>query len=68
MWHTWCKVLGQKATERDKDLNKVVIIRTLILITYMITNAFIVAGVARHWNDGNSTTAEIQLEVEVQDK
>lgn len=26
-------------------------IRTFIFSTYLITNAFIIAGVARHWND-----------------
>lgn len=67
MWHLWCKALGQKATECNKESDRVAIIRTVILVTYMIANAFIVAGVIRHWNDSNITT-ELQIEVEVQEK
>ena len=66
MWRLWCKALGQKATECDKESDKVAIIRTVVLAAYMITNVFIVAGVLRHWNDGNNS-AELQIEVEVQD-
>ena len=67
MWRLWCKALGEKATHCSKESDKVAIIRTVVLATYLITNIFIVAGVIRHWNDdGNS--AELQIEVEVQDK
>lgn len=65
MWRIWCKALGRKATDCDKEADRVAIIRTIVLVTYMITNAFIVAGVIRHWNDGQNT-AELQIEVEVQ--
>lgn len=65
-WRLWCKALGQKATHCDKEADRVAIIRTVVLAAYMLTNAFIVAGVIRHWNDGNNR-AELQLEVEVQD-
>lgn len=64
MWRLWCKALGQKATECSKESDKVATIRTVILAAYMITNFVIVAGVVRHWNDGESTT-ELQLEVSV---
>ena len=64
MWRIWCKALGQKATDCDKESDKVAIIRTIVLVAYMITNAVIVAGVVRHWNDSNT---EFQIEVEVQD-
>lgn len=66
MWRLWCKALGQKATECDKESDRVAIIRTVVLAAYMLTNAFIVAGVIRHWNDDNQN-AELQIEVEVQD-
>lgn len=66
MWRLWCKALGQKATECDKESDRVAIIRTIVLAAYMLTNAFIVAGVVRHWNDGDNT-AELQIDVEVQD-
>lgn len=67
MWRIWCKALGEKATSCDKESDKVAILRTIVLAAYMITNAFIVAGVVRHWNDNNSS-AELHVEVEVQEK
>lgn len=60
MWRWWAKALGQKASDCDKESDKVAIIRTFIFATYLITNAFIVAGVVRHWND-----REINVEVEI---
>lgn len=66
MWRLWCKALGTKATSCDKESDRVAILRTLVLAIYMITNAFIVAGVVRHWNDENKS-AELQIQVEVQE-
>ena len=65
MWRLWCKALGQKATECDKESDRVAIIRTIVLAAYMISNAFIVAGVIKHWNDGDNS-AELQLEVQIE--
>lgn len=50
MWNIWCKALGQKASSCDKESDKVAIIRTIILLAYMATNVFIVAGVVKHWD------------------
>lgn len=50
-WRWWAKALGEKASKCDKESDKVALIRTFIFATYLITNAFIVAGVIRHWND-----------------
>jgi hypothetical protein len=50
-WRWWAKALGEKASKCDKESDRVAIIRTFIFVTYLITNAFIVAGVIRHWND-----------------
>lgn len=66
MWRLWCKALGNKATTCDKESDRVAIIRTIVLAAYMLTNAVIVAGVVRHWND-NNIGAELQIQVEVQD-
>ena len=60
MWRWWAKSLGQKASDCDKESDKVAIIRSLIFATYLITNCFIVAGVVRHWND-----RQINVEVEI---
>ena len=51
VWRLWAKALGQKATDNNREADKVAWIRTLILLTYLITNCFIMAGVIRHWND-----------------
>ena len=51
MWKIWCKALGQKEGKSNREADAVAVIRTLILLGYMITNSFIVAGVVRHWNN-----------------
>ena len=50
-WRWWAKALGEKASKCDKESDTVAVIRTIIFVTYLITNCFIVAGVIRHWND-----------------
>ena len=49
MWRIWAKALGQKEGRGEREADSVAIIRTFILLTYLITNCFIVAGVIRHW-------------------
>jgi hypothetical protein len=49
MWRIWAKALGEKASDNDKEADRVAIIRTLIVVSYIITNIFIIAGVIRHW-------------------
>ena len=51
MWRWWAKALGEKASKCDRESDRIAYIRTFIFTTYLITNAFIVAGVVRHWND-----------------
>jgi len=48
-WQYWAKALGNKAYPDDEEADKVAIIRSIILLIYLITNFFIVAGVIRHW-------------------
>ena len=45
----WAKALGEKAGKDDKEADKIAIIRTLIILFYILTNLFIIAGVIRHW-------------------
>jgi hypothetical protein len=52
----WAKALGEKASHKKKEADIVASIRTLIFLSYLTTNAFIVAGVIRHW--GNVRTPE----------
>jgi hypothetical protein len=48
-WELWAKALGEKAHNDSNTADKVAIIRTLIVFSYLITNMFIIAGVIRHW-------------------
>jgi len=50
MWRLWAKALGEKVGNTDKEADKIACIRTVIIVSYIITNMFIVAGVIRHWN------------------
>lgn len=47
--YIWKKALGDKAHDNHKVADKVALVRTIIVLTYLITNMFIVAGVIRHW-------------------
>lgn len=49
MWRLWAKALGEKSGSTDTEANKIAIIRTAIVVCYLITNVVIVAGVIRHW-------------------
>jgi hypothetical protein len=49
MWRLWAKALGEKASPNNEEADKIALIRTIILLIYLITNLFIVAGVIRHW-------------------
>jgi len=51
LWRFWAKALGEKASTDDKEADKIAIVRTIIVLIYIITNFFIIAGVLRHWND-----------------
>lgn len=62
-WRWWSKALGEKASECDQESDKIAVIRTIIFLTYLITNIFIVAGVIRHWND-----EPVEVYIELQQK
>jgi hypothetical protein len=49
MWRLWAKTLGEKASDDNKEADKIAILRTVIAAIYIITNIFIVAGIIRHW-------------------
>ena len=49
MWRLWAKALGEKHGKDDSEADKIAIIRTCIVLSYIVTNAFIVSGVIRHW-------------------
>jgi hypothetical protein len=49
-WRSWAKALGEKAGATKQEADRVAMIRSIIVLSYLITNAFIIAGVIRHWN------------------
>ena len=50
-WRIWAKALGAKEGKNDREADIIAGIRTLIFISYLVTNVFIVSGVIRHWDD-----------------
>ena len=48
-WRLWAKALGEKSGKNDEESDKIACIRTTIVLSYIITNCFIIAGVIRHW-------------------
>ena len=49
LWRIWSKALGEKSGATDRESDQIACIRTIIVLTYIITNLFIVAGIIRHW-------------------
>ena len=62
IWRLWAKALGEKASTNDRESDHIARIRTVIFLTYLITNICIVAGVVRHWNDKTEVYVEIRME------
>ena len=52
VWIIWKYALGSFSDEKTKEYdNYVVIVRSIIFVSYLITNCFIISGVIRHWNN-----------------
>jgi hypothetical protein len=49
LWRVWAKALGEKMGNSDAESDRIAFVRTLIVLSYITTNCFIVAGVVRHW-------------------
>ena len=61
MWQVWKYALGSFSDDKTAPFdNYVAIIRTVIFVSYMVTNAFIISGVIRHWNDIPTERLSIQ--------
>ena len=48
-WRLWAKALGEKTGANDSEADRIAVIRTIIVLCYIITNMFIIAGVIHHW-------------------
>ena len=52
--NVWKYALGSFSDDKTKPYdNYIVIIRSIIFFSYLITNCFIVSGVIRHWQTNN---------------
>ena len=60
MWRIWAKALGEKYGRNDREADLIACIRTLIFVSYLVTNAFIISGVIRHWNDVPTERLSVQ--------
>ena len=60
-WKIWKYALGSFSDDRTKEYdNYVVVVRTVIFVSYLITNCFIISGVIRHWNNVPTERLPIQ--------
>ena len=57
-WRIWAKALGAKEGKNDREADIIAGIRTIIFVSYLVTNVAIVANAVRHWNDINYTQQE----------
>ena len=63
-WRIWKYALGSfEDNKTAKYDNAVCIIRSIILLTYLATNTFIVAGVIRHWDKDSQESGTRVVEV-----
>ena len=58
LWRLWAKALGEKYGRNDREADTIAGIRTIIFVSYLVTNFFIVSGVIRHWNNVNTNDIE----------
>ena len=55
MWKIWKYSLGSFSDEKTQRYDDyVAVVRSIIFVSYMVTNCFIVSGVVRHWDKGKS--------------
>ena len=57
----WKYALGSFSDDRTKEYdNHILVVRSVIFFTYLITNCFIISGVIRHWNNVPTKRLPIQ--------
>ena len=63
VWKVWKYSLGSFNDETtSKYDNPIVIVRSIIFISYLITNLFIVSGVIRHWDTSETVPCTAHIE------
>ena len=59
LWRIWKYSLGSFSDDKTKPYdNYVAAIRSIIFVSLLTTNMFIVSGVIRHWNDVPSSVSK----------
>jgi len=63
LYKIWKYSLGSFSDDKTAPYDDyVAIVRTIIFVSYMVTNFFIISGVVRHWNANTSDTPGSVLE------
>ncbi len=56
MWDVWKYSLGSFSDDKTEQYdNYIVVVRTILFLSYLVTNCFIISGVIRHWNPPEQT-------------
>ena len=63
LWRIWKYALGSFSDEKTEPYDSyVVLVRSVIFVSYLVTNCFIISGVIRHWNNVPIERLPIQSE------
>jgi len=63
LWRIWKYALGSFSDEKTKPYdNYVVLVRSIIFVSYLVTNCFIISGVIRHWNPNETERLSLQYQ------
>ena len=58
----WKYSLGSFSDSKtEKYDNWIALVRTVIFVSYMVTNSFIVAGVVRHWDANRTVSVDTEV-------
>ena len=58
----WKYSLGSFSDSKtEKYDNWIALVRTVIFVSYMVTNSFIVAGVIRHWDANRTVSVDTEV-------
>lgn len=60
-WRIWSKALGEKAGITDNEADLIAFVRTLIVLSYITTNCFIIAGVISWIKDKSEQTKNFRI-------
>ena len=62
LWQVWSYTLGSFNDDTTHKYDDIIcLLRTGILLSYLITNTVICAGVVRHWNDTQNVLNDTEL-------